>query len=271
MELYIEKTPTFDLAATLNCGQVFRFKEDGGETVLHAGRHRAVFRDEGEGYRADCDDADFFKKYLDFDTKYDIIQLKMQDKGLVSSAIDFGKGIHILRQDAAETIFSFLVSQNNHIPRIKAVIERMCDGLGEDMGGYRAFPSAKAVADAGEDYFVRIGAGYRASYLVATAKALLDTDLEEWKRLPTEELRGRLMALKGVGRKVADCVLLFGFGRKDVFPVDTWILKVFADEYGGMSAEKLAEVLVARYGECAGYVQQWLYYYKREQKNSAKL
>ena len=65
--------------------------------------------------------------------------------------------------------------------------------------------------------------------------------------------------------------MLFGFGRKDVFPVDTWILKVFAEEYGGMSAEKLAVALVERYGEYAGYVQQWLYYYKREQKNSAKL
>ena len=135
----------------------------------------------------------------------------------------------------------------------------------------RQSTSASAIADAGEDFFVRIGAGYRAPYLVSAAKTILDTDLEEWKRLPTTELRERLMSLKGVGRKVADCALLFGFGRKDVFPVDTWILKVFDGEYGGMSAEKLAVTLVERYGEYAGYVQQWLYYYKREQKNSAKL
>lgn len=270
MNFEIEKTPTFNLSQTLNCGQVFRFREESGVTVVNALHHRAEFIEFEDRYEVDCDDAEFFKKYLDFDTNYDIIQLKMQDKGLVSSAIDFGKGIHILRQDAAETIFSFIVSQNNHIPRIKAVVERMCDGLGEDMGGYRAFPTALAIADAGEDFFVRIGAGYRAPYLVSAAKTLLDTDLEEWKRLPTAELRERLMSLKGVGRKVADCALLFGFGRKDVFPVDTWILKAFAEEYGGVSAEKLAVILVERYGEYAGYVQQWLYYYKREQKNSAK-
>lgn len=271
MILEIPKTPTFDLGQTLNCGQVFRFREEGGVTMLKAGCHYAEARLENEVYRFDCDDADFFKKYLDFDTNYDIIQLKVQDKGLVSSAVEYGKGIHILRQSPVETIFSFLISQNNHIPRIKGIIERVCDALGKDMGGYRAFPELDALASAGEAFYTSAGAGYRAAYLDRTARTLAETDFTDWEKLSTAELRGKLMSLHGVGRKVADCILLFGYNRFDVFPVDTWIKKVFAESCGNMPAEKLSESLVKRYGEYSGFVQQWLFYYKREEKNAAKV
>lgn len=265
--LEIEKTPTFDIRQTLNCGQVFRFREEGGNFILHALDHRAVIADCGGVYNIECDDIAFFQKYLDFDTKYDIIQLKVQDKGLVSSAIEFGKGIHILRQDPIETIFSFLISQNNHIPRIKGIIERMCEGLGKDCGDYFAFPETEALAEAGESFFSQIGAGYRAAYLDKSAKALCDVDINQWKTLDTCELRAKLMSLHGVGRKVADCILLFGFGRSDVFPVDTWIKKVFEPQFPSVPADKLSVLLVERYGEYAGFVQQWLFYFKREEKS----
>ena len=271
MTFEVEKTPTFSLTQTLNCGQVFRFREEGGVTVMSAGEHRAEAREKEDFYIFECDDAAFFKKYLDFDTNYDIIQMKVQDKGLVSAAVEFGKGIHILRQSPVETVFSFLISQNNHIPRIKGIIERMCEALGRDMGGYHAFPSVQAIADAGEEFFHSIGAGYRAPYLVRTAETLADVDLGEWDALPTPDLRAKLTALHGVGRKVADCVLLFGFNRFDVFPVDTWIRKVFEPYYGDMPAEKLSETLVERYGDLSGFVQQWLFYYKREEKFAAKV
>ncbi len=274
--ILLEKTPTFDLKQTLDCGQVFRYKEregvagggsEGRVFELYALDERAVVTEEEGGYKLQSDNCDFFYKYLDFDTNYDIIQLKTQDKGLVSSAIEFGKGIHILRQDAVETIFSFLISQNNHIPRIKGIIERMCEALGKDMGGYHAFPEIGALASAGEDFFKSIGAGYRAAYLDRTAKTLADADVEGLKSLDTESLRKELTNLHGVGRKVADCILLFGFNRFDVFPVDTWIKKVFEDSYPGVAADKLSVELVAKYGKYSGYVQQWLFYYKREQKN----
>lgn len=266
MRFEVEKTPTFSLTQTLNCGQVFRYTEEGDTSVILAGAHRAEAREFVDRYEFDCDDSEFFKKYLDFDTNYGIIQLKAQDKGVVSAAIEFGKGIHILRQSPLETIFSFLVSQNNHIPRIKGIIERICTALGRDMGGYHAFPEAEAFADAGTEFFRSVGAGYRAEYLSRTAEQLSGVDLTLWNALPTDELREKLVALHGVGRKVADCVLLFGFNRFDVFPVDTWIRKVFAPEYGDMPADRLAKELVRRYGEDSGFVQQWLFYYKREEK-----
>lgn len=264
MKFEIEKTPYFDVGQTLNCGQVFRYKETDGGYDVFALDHKAVIEEKQDRYIFDCDDAEFFKKYFDFDTDYGFIQSKVSDKGLLSSAIEFGRGIHILRQDPMETVFSFLISQNNHIPRIKGIIERMCAGLGKDMGGYYAFPTLDALAQAGEEYYASIGAGYRASYLDRTAKRLLNTDTSAFADLDTADLRSALMALHGVGRKVADCILLFGFNRFDVFPVDTWIKKVFEEEYPGVPAEKLSALLVKRYGEYAGFVQQWLFYYKRE-------
>lgn len=262
----IPKTPTFDIAQTLECGQVFRFVKTDGDYRIFALDHTAFVNDCGDRYDVFCDDCDFFRKYLDFDTNYDIIQSKVQDKGLVSSAIEVGKGIHILRQNPLETIFSFIVSQNNHIPRIKSIIERMCCALGQDMGGYYAFPTLDALAEAGEQFYSSIGAGYRAPYLDRVAKVLLNTNIEEWQNLNTCDLRARLEGLYGVGRKVADCILLFGFNRYDVFPVDTWIRKVFADEYPNLPPEKLSSLLVSKYGEYSGFVQQWLFYFKREQK-----
>lgn len=264
----IEKTPFFDIAQTLNCGQVFRFKENGSGYDVFALNHRAQVEEKADRYTVFCDDVDFFKSYFDFDTDYESIQTKVGDVGFLSEAIEYGKGIHILRQNPLETVFSFLISQNNHIPRIKGIIERMCKGLGENMGGYYAFPTVEAMAGAGEKFFAEIGAGYRAAYLDRSAKTLLNENAEAWKSLDTQSLREKLISLHGVGRKVADCILLFGYNRFDVFPVDTWIKKIFEPQFPKVPAEKMSEMLVQKYGDYAGFVQQWLFYYKRETDKS---
>lgn len=267
MEVFtIEKTPTFDVYETLDCGQVFRFKEIDGGFRICAGEHCACIFDEGDVYRFECDDAEFFKHYFDFDTDYAALQAECEDCGMVSEAIKYGRGIHILRQDPIETIFSFIISQNNHIPRIKGIIERICDALGEDKGDHHAFPTVEALAGAGEEFYAKIGAGYRAAYLDRVAKTLVGVDVNEWNTLSTDDLRAKLLALHGVGRKVADCVLLFGFNRFDVFPVDTWIKKVFEQEYENVPADKMATLLIQKYGQYAGFVQQWLFFYKRNEK-----
>lgn len=266
IEFSIPKTPTFDVGQTLDCGQVFRFVQEGDAFRVCAKNHMARITDAGDEYVVKCDDKDFFEKYFDFDTDYAAIQAKVADNRFVSDAIEYGKGIHILRQDPVEAIFSFIVSQNNHIPRIKGIIERICDSLGEDMGEYHAFPSVEKLASAGEDFYAKIGAGYRAEYLDRVAKTMLDENVDEWKKLSTPDLRAKLLSLHGVGRKVADCALLFGFSRFDVFPVDTWIKKAFESEYEGVAPEKMSDLLVEKYGENAGFVQQWAFYFKRAKK-----
>ena len=263
---FVEKTPTFDVWQTLDCGQVFRFKEIEGGVRICALDHCAKIFDEGERYRFECDDAEFFKRYFDFDTDYEAVQSACEDGGMVSKAIEYGRGIHILRQDPTEAIFSFIVSQNNHIPRIKGIIERLCESLGDDKGEYHAFPSVEKIAGAGEEFFASIGAGYRAAYLDRVAKTLLCEDIGEWQKLSTDALRAKLLSLHGIGRKVADCALLFGFNRFDVFPVDTWIKKVFEQEYENVPADKMATLLIQKYGKYSGFVQQWLFFFKRNEK-----
>ena len=266
----IDKTPYFDITATLECGQVFRFSPIEGGYTVHALHHVAEVTDRGDRYEVLADDEDFFKGYFDLERDYAAIQTELDDGGTLSEAIAFGKGIHILKQDPIETIFSFIVSQNNHIPRIKGIIERMCDALGEDRDGYHAFPTLKALAGAGEEFYASIGAGYRAAYLDRVAKAMLEVDLQKWRALDTQALRRELMAMHGIGRKVADCILLFGFDRFDVFPVDTWIKKVFAETYPDMPADKMSTLLVQKYGKYSGFVQQWLFYFKRTKKTMDK-
>ena len=254
----------FDPKATLECGQVFRYKKtDGGYEVIATDKRCEILSDD-EGFFMLTDSERFFKNYFDFDRNYDTIinNIKANDK--LAKMADFGKGIRILNQDPIETVFSFIISANNNILRIKLILERLCTSLGKDMGGYFAFPSLKDLASVDESFYSGIGAGYRANYLTNTAKALLDIDVEELKNLDTGSLRAKLLQLKGVGRKVADCILLFGFHRTDVFPVDTWIKKVFAKSYGDVPAEKLSEILVKTYGEYSGYVQQYLFYYARD-------
>lgn len=262
-EFSIPQTSTFDIAQTLDCGQVFRYiKTEEGYRVC-AKNHIAYIVPNGENCVVKCDDATFFTRYFDFDTDYQAIQAAVQDGGFISDAVEYGKGIHILRQDPVEAIFSFIISQNNHIPRIKGIIERICQALGDDMGEYHAFPSIEKLANAGMDFYKSIGAGYRAQYLDKVAKTLSEEDVYSWNSLSTADLRQKLLSLHGVGRKVADCVLLFGFARFDVFPVDTWIKKAFEYKYPNVPAEKMSDLLIDEYGNNAGFVQQWAFYYKR--------
>ncbi|MDD4839257.1 MAG: DNA glycosylase [Clostridia bacterium] len=263
MKFSIPYDNTFDIRSTLECGQVFRYYENNGIFTVIAGKKRCQISQNDEGCIFCCEDEYFFKKYFDLNRNYAIIHSNVQDKGLVSSAIEYGKGIHILNQDHIEVIFSFIISANNHIPRIKAIIERLCDSLGEDMGDYFAFPTLEALSLQDEAFYKSIGAGYRADYIAQTARMLQIVNFDELNKLSTEQIRRELMAFKGIGRKVADCILLFAFHRTDVFPVDTWILKVFRPEYGNIPADKLSKLLVEKYGENSGYVQQWLFYQKR--------
>ena len=261
--LSVKKDENFNLKATLECGQVFRYKINGGRYTVFSKDKMMVIEENESSYTLVEGEEAFFLKYFDFDSNYDIICSNIADD-FVSDAMRFSRGIRLLNQDPAEMVFSFIISQNNHIPRIKAIIERLCDALGEDKGGYKAFPTVEALASKDADFYHKAGLGYRAEYIASAARSLCGEDFNKLSGMNTPELRNYLMLLKGVGRKVADCILLFGFSRREVFPVDTWIMKVFSDIYGNISADKLACLLSERYGEKSGYIQQWLFYKKRE-------
>ena len=272
----------FSIKDTLECGQVFRFRQHGKGFLCFAEDKCAYCYHDGDDAVIECDGGErpFFENYFDLDRDYSAIVKSATLVGVekLSLSAQVGKGIRILNQNPIEALISFVVSQNNNIPRIKGIIEKLCKGLGEqkEFNGitYHAFPSVKAMDQAPLEFYKSIGLGYRAEYIKGIAEKLDGGfDLLELKRLNTKELRNQLMQIKGIGAKVADCALLFGFHRSDVFPVDTWIEKVYVEDFNGeiKNREKQADYFVARFKENSGYYQQYLFHYKRTgEKNREK-
>ena len=266
------KTPDefFDISDTLNCGQVFRYSEKDGVFKVISGAECALVNAVGGIIR--CTDEEYFYNYFDFSRDYSKIYGAACGYGIdiLKDAAEYGKGIRILNQDKAEMIISFIVSQNNNIPRIKGILSRICAALGEErefMGEkYFAFPALEALAVKDAEFYYGLGLGYRAPYVAETAKRLLEEDISGYSALSTPDLKKKLLSFKGIGPKVADCISLFGFGRTDSFPVDTWIEKLYREDFGGelKDRNKITEYFTGLFGEYSGYIQQYLFYYKRE-------
>lgn len=262
----------FNPTDILECGQIFRFEkfEDG---YLVYSRDRACYTyTRGDRAFIECDDKDYFYNFFDLGRDYAAITAKAQSYGspLLTRGAELGKGLRLLNQDAEEMIYSFIISQNNNIPRIKGIIGRICEALGEErnFGGrkYRAFPSSAVLAQAGAPFYKQAGAGYRDQYLAHTSARIAAEGIDGLHTLTTAELKARLRTYQGIGPKVADCISLFGFGRRECFPVDTWIEKVYREDFGGTlgDREKINGFFCEMFGDEAGYMQQYLFYAKRE-------
>ena len=266
----------FNVKDTLCCGQLFRFvpseKKDGGYYLTSRGKRCLCYND-GDSAVVECEDGDelYFRNYFDLERDYSkIVRLAENEGGIISLSARLGKGIRIVNQDKTEALFSFIISQNNNIPRIKGIIERLCKELGEErvFAGekFYAFPTVERMAENDVDFYKGIGLGYRAEFIKRLADGYSETFNEkELSALCTADLKARLVGIYGVGDKVANCVTLFGFHRSDSFPVDTWIEKVYREDLKGelTDRKKISDRLAARFGDNAGYIQQYLFYYKR--------
>ncbi len=272
--IWVEGTDDFDVKQTLECGQVFRFKYVENHYEVYSLSHKASLFCQKGGTKIITKDKKYFINYFDFCTRYDRIKSKLGNNPMLKSAIKYGEGIRILNSDPLEMIIEFIISQNNNIPRIKSIIEKICEGYGENMGDFYAFPTLTQLKQIPIEFFRKIGCGYRDKYLVDTISAIGSTlDIAEIKDMDTENARKELMKLKGIGRKVADCILLFGFHKTDVFPTDTWIVQAYQKIYkdDALDAIKISKKLKDEFGDLAGYAQQYLYYYMRESKLGEKL
>lgn len=279
MKLEIEKNSLtitskyFSVSQILYSGQVFRFKPYNDGYILIAGKELAVLRQYKDTTFIRCTDENYFKRYFDLDTDYESVIKSLDKTHFLKQATEFGKGIRILKQEQIETLFSFIISANNNIKRISGIIERICEGLGEKLEfdgiSYHTFPDALALSKAGKNFFTLAGAGYRAAYIDKTANMLASGfSLQDIEGLETKLAQERLMSLCGVGKKVCDCILLFTYGRQDVFPVDTWIEKVYKEYINidlnvKISRKEIADEFVNIFGNLSGYAQQYLFYYKR--------
>ncbi len=247
-------------------GQIFRFSYLDDKTCKIISKNKiCILKEQNDCVTINCDDTDYFENYFDLSVDYNDIKgyLKSPD---MENALKYGSGLRMLNQDPVETIFSFIVSQNNNIPRIKKIIHDLSTSLGEKISSTDyAFPEVEALASKDVDFYRSLGLGYRAEYMVDTAMRLSDGFNLDLKDLDSDTARKTLMTLKGIGPKVADCILLFAYGKKDVFPVDTWGEKIYHDIIGGTEKrpENMSKALRTRFGEFSGYAQQYLFYYYR--------
>ena len=265
----------FNIKHILECGQLFRYEQTDFGYKIYAKDHKIEVCCQKGITNIFCKDLNFIENYFDLSNDYARIMHELSDESCLKSAINFGNGIRILNSDPLEMIISFIISANNNIPRIKKIISNLCTLYGTKKNDFYAFPTLDQLLLITEEEFKKMGCGYRANYLVNAIKTLNNFDISYLKELSTNDLRVELMKLKGVGRKVADCILLFGFHRTDVFPTDTWIIKVYNEISGSneskSNAKNISEWFVQKYKDLSGYAQQYLYYERlfrdKEKKN----
>ena len=263
------------LDATLDCGQCFRWKRqpDGGWVGVVEGR--AVRADHGpggalrlEGLAGPAPESEpaFWERYFALDLDYPALQGRMRAANRkLAACIDCAPGIRVLRQPFFEALVTFLISQNNNIPRIKGIVDRLCQGLGRPLGGQLyAFPDTEAIAARTEEELAFLRAGWRAGYILEAARrtAAGALDPEALRALPLDAARAELRQLRGVGPKVADCVLLYGLGRWDAYPVDVWMGRAHRALFTARVKDPAA-YLNRRTGGCAGIAQQYIFAWAR--------
>jgi len=276
----------FDLAQTLECGQCFHFvKLDEEDYVLTAKGYVLHVSQEADTvtfYDTDKDEyVNVWKDYFDMDRDYSAIKKKLLEKDdKLKDAIESMWGVRILNQDFFETLISFIISQNKQIPHIKKIVADISAKFGTYKGTYGGadmytFPTLEQLANASEEDFKELKTGFRAPYIMDAIRRNMagQFDINELKSMDYDSCIKELMTIKGVGEKVANCVSLFGLGKKEAFPVDVWIKRIMETMYfDGVdtSKDKIAAFAKEQFGELGGFAQQYLFYYGKSIKMGVK-
>ena len=265
-EIEISCISDFDLVKTFECGQCFRWDPDeSGAYVGVAFGHVAKIYHDGDCIIISGSIEEFetiWRGYFDLDRDYAKIRRKLCIDDYMRSATAYGEGIRLLRQDKWEVLCSFIISQNNNIPRIKTIINTLCREFGDVIDfedeRYYTFPSAAKLASLEEEQLAPLRCGYRAEYIIRTAKMVANgnIDLDALSQNTPEAARSALKKLYGVGDKVADCVMLFGLHMLDAFPLDVWMKRAVVQHYGPEFDPKI-------FSPYAGIAQQYIFNYIR--------
>ena len=264
--IVVEQLGPFSLDEILGCGQCFRWKKtpDGLWEGVVQGVLLRVRQQQDRLLFYGLDGQTFLQvafPYFDFGTDYAAINRQILKDPVLRPARDYAPGIRILRQDPFECLCTFIISQNNNIPRICGIVDRLCTLYGAPAkGGGYAFPTPEVFATMTEEQFAPLRCGFRQKYLRDMGRKLCDgtVQLAAVQALPLPEAREHLMQIMGVGPKVADCVLLFGFHRLEAFPMDVWMKRAVARLY----PDGLPKV----FGPYAGVAQQYIFHYARHHK-----
>jgi N-glycosylase/DNA lyase len=243
----------------MDSGQCFRINKISADSwIVKAFSRSLIIHREGDfDYALECSPEEYEEVWLDyFDMRRDYGKIKELIKATkdpyLAAAVDYGRGIRILKQDLWETIVTFLISQQNNISRIKNTLSKLCEPYGN------SFPSPDILLKYSERDFLTLGLGYRAKYLINIVDSVVngDLNLNNLKSLKYNEAINYLKQFNGIGDKVANCIALFGLRKIEAFPIDVWIRRIIDVQYGGIFD-------ITHFSGYAGVVQQYMFFYQR--------
>lgn len=291
----IEEVKNFKLKHIFECGQIFRFQEisEGNFIVIAFGK-LIELKEENNNiliYNSTEEEVkNIWLKYFDLDRDYSKIKEELSKDNLLRESIEFGYGVRVLNQDPFEMLLSFIISARNNIPSIKKTVNKISIMWGQkiDYKGnvYYAFPSIYEIKNATLEEIQETGASFRSKYIIDTIQNVYNStkereDLKEnednpflkynldyIKSLNDDECHDALQEFKGVGAKVADCIMLFSMEKTSAFPVDVWVKRAMIHFYGAeeSSLNKIRIFARNKFGKLAGFAQQYFFYYARENK-----
>ncbi len=270
MGVYRIETVDFNLDHTLSCGQVFRWEKNEWWTGVVPG---GIIRAKQEGNELIIDSPlseKFIRDYFRLDDDMEKVYSEINKDNLMESLIQKYRGLRLIRQDPWECLVSYICSSNNTIRNIKNSIRRMCECFGEKIeDGYYSFPAPEVLAKIELCDMEECRLGFRAPRVLEIAPRVAnhEFDLYGIKDLSYRKGREKLLKIKGVGGKIADCVLLFAFGKLESFPVDTHIEQIMERFYGenfknankSKRREAMADFAREYFGRYCGYAQEYLY------------
>lgn len=276
MKLTTISAPEFDLAVTLDSGQVFHWERQGDGFIGAIRDTPAYVEQRGNQLKVSGVLGKEIRRYFSFDHPLNQICSSFPADEAMKSARDFCRGLRIIRQPKWECLATFICSSMKQVRHIRQISRALRERFGEKkkIGDFPVyiFPSAKRLANTEETRLRQCGLGYRASNLLATAQRVHsgEADLNSWSKLTDPDLRDALCQLPGVGPKVANCVMLFAYERVRAFPIDVWIERVLRDIYFSgkrkVTRNCLTRFASGYFGSYGGYAQQYLFHHARSTK-----
>ncbi len=260
-----------NLKATLLSGQAFRIKEeiDGSFTVILSDRVVNIKEDNKYLVLNSNNEEHLEEKvieYLDLNRDYNKINSEMLSKNPnIKDIIEYSKGYKILNQPNFEMLISYIISQNNSVRNISSCIEKISKKYGKKVifnnNEYYLFPTFNELEDTNEEELKECKVGFRSRYIINALNEIKKDKnyLNNINKLSSEDAMNKLMEVKGIGMKVASCILLFGYGKLDTFPIDTWVKKIFNEDNQSIIKKEARE----KYGEYSGLVIQYMFHYSR--------
>lgn len=265
----------FNLKDTVTCGQIFRFhqEEDDSYTIVIHDRVINVKQD-NEILIVKSDNENMLenivKEYFDLNRDYNKIneQLLLKNKN-IKDIIEKCSGLKMIKQDRFETIIAYIISQNNRVSMIATCLNNISEKYGKKITfegiDYYLFPTLEELSNASKEDLRTLKVGFRDEYIVGVIKNINDglLDIDEIGSMDSSLALEKLMENKGIGEKVASCILLFAYQRFDVFPIDTWVKKYMLDNYNIKDKKKIKEYAIDNYGEYCGIAIQYMFHSKR--------